>query len=501
MNHSLRILLGALLAFSLALPGWTVWAATWPESEDGAASAGFTEEGMEELDAAMRRIVADQDVAGMVWLLVRNGKVATFDHAGIARIDDDAPMTRDSLFRIYSMTKPVTGVALMMLHEEGLWEFDDPVSKHVPEFADLQLMVSYDDEGNAELAEPSRHPNMRELLNHSAGFGYGLSGQDPVNNAFRESRVLASSDLDQLIDRVAEIPILFEPGEEWYYSVAVDIQGYIVQKLSGMRFGEFLEQRMFLPLGMNDTRFYVQEQDRPRFAEVHNWDAERGALVQRPHRADRPSYLDPTRLESGGGGLVSSTHDYARFLQMLVNEGELEGVRILTPESVRIMRTNSLRDELLMGGGAERSRRTANRASSSCGVPAAVTRPASNTRTRSAAASSAARWVTATLVIWSRSAGRPASGPQHETTPGAPSAPGAGASARRPAPPPPATPTAPAGSGGVTACAADRARRRSSANAEPKTMAAFDLPAGHGAIRTWTSSPPLTAAGAITGPP
>lgn len=355
MNHLHRIPLGVLLALLLSLPGLTAWAASWPESEDGAASAGFAEEGMAELDAAMRKIVTDQDVAGMVWLLVRDGKVATFDHAGLARVDDDAPMDKDSLFRIYSMTKPVTGVALMMLHEEGLWEFDDPVSKHVPEFADLKLLVSYDEEGNVELAEPSRQPTMRELLNHSAGFGYGLSGQDPVNNAFRQSQVLASSDLDQLIDRIADIPLLYEPGEQWFYSVAVDIQGYIVQELSGMRFGEFLEQRMFLPLGMNDTRFYVREQDRPRFAEVHNWDEERGTLVQRPPRTDRPTYHDPNRLESGGGGLVSSTHDYARFLQMLVNEGELDGVRILSPESVRIMRTNSLRDELLMGGGPNRA--------------------------------------------------------------------------------------------------------------------------------------------------
>ncbi len=355
-NHLFRILSGVLLALLLSLPGLTVRADTaWPESEDGAASAGFTEQGMEELDAAMRRIVSDQDVAGMVWLLVRNGKVATFDHAGLARVDDDAPMTRDSLFRIYSMTKPVTGVALMMLHEEGLWEFDDPVSKHVPEFAGLKVMTSYDEEGNMELAEPSRQPTMRELLNHSAGFGYGLSGQDPVNNAFRETRALASNDLEELIVNIADIPLLYDPGEEWVYSIAVDIQGYIVQRLSGMRFGEFLEQRMFQPLGMNDTRFYVQEQDRSRFAEVHNWDEERGTLVQRPHRSDRPSYLDSNRLESGGGGLVSSTHDYARFLQMLVNEGELDGVRILTPESVRIMRTNSLRDELLMRGGADRA--------------------------------------------------------------------------------------------------------------------------------------------------
>ncbi len=327
----------------------------WPEAEAGAAAAGFTEEGIQALDAAMEKIVADRDVAGMVWLLAKDGQVATFETAGLARVDDQAPMQMDSLFRIYSMTKPVTGVALMMLHEQGLWDFDDPISKHVPELANLQIMSSYNDEGEMELISPAREPNMRELLNHSAGFGYGLGGNDPVNSKFRDTEVLASSDLDELIEKVSDIPLLFQPGEQWSYSVAVDIQGYIVQKLSGMSFGEFLEQNIFQPLAMLDTSFYVKPEDISRFAEVHNWDTERNRLVQRPHRTDRPSYLDPDRLESGGGGLVSSTHDYARFLQMLVNEGELDGQKILSPESVRIMRTNSLRDELDLRGTATRA--------------------------------------------------------------------------------------------------------------------------------------------------
>ena len=342
-------LLTAGFTFALGT-GISHGAETWPVEEAGAAAAGFSEQGIDALDAAMAKIVADQDVAGMVWLLARNGEVATFETAGLARVDDQAPMTMDSLFRIYSMTKPVTGVALMMLHEQGLWEFDDPVSKHAPELAGLQIMSSYNEDGNMELVAPTREPTMRELLNHSAGYGYGLSGNDPVNTAFRDLGVLASEDLDDLIAKVSEIPLLFEPGERWSYSISVDIQGYIVQRLSGMRFGDFLEQNIFAPLAMSDTRFFVKAEDVDRFAEVHNWDSERNRLVQRPHRSDRPSYLDPERLESGGGGLVSSTHDYARFLQMLVNEGELEGERLLTPESIRIMRTNSLRDDLNLRG-------------------------------------------------------------------------------------------------------------------------------------------------------
>ncbi len=352
-SRSKLIAMGLALTFSLGSVA-TFAADTWPIKEAGATAAGFTEEGIEALDAAMAKIVADQDVAGMVWLLARNGEVATFETAGLARVDDQAPMTLDSLFRIYSMTKPVTGVALMMLHEQGLWQFDDPVSKHVPELAGLRIMTRYDENGIKQLVSPSREPTMRELLNHSAGYGYGLSGDDPVNTAFRDLGVLASEDLDDLIAKVSEIPLLFEPGERWSYSIAVDIQGYIVQRLSGMRFGDYLEQNIFTPLAMGDTRFFVKAEDVNRFAEVHNWDSERNRLVQRPHRSDRPSYLDPERLESGGGGLVSSTHDYARFLQMLVNEGELDGERLLTPESIRIMRTNSLRDGLNLRGSLSR---------------------------------------------------------------------------------------------------------------------------------------------------
>lgn len=338
----------ASLAFSAGLAADT----DWPAREVGATAAGFSEEGIAALDAAMQKIVADQDVAGMVWLLAKDGQVATFETAGLASVDTNTPMTMDSLFRIYSMTKPVTGVALMILHEQGLWNFDDPVSKFVPELANLRIMQSYNEAGEMELVSPTRGPTMRELLNHSAGFGYGLSGDDPVNNAYRDTAVLASADLDELIAKVADIPLLFEPGEQWSYSIAVDIQGYIVEKLSGMPFGEFLAKNIFQPLGMSDTRFYVQAEDIGRFAEVHSWDTERSRLVQQPHRTDRPSYLDPERLESGGGGLVSSTHDYARFLQMLVNEGELDNARLLSPESIRIMRTNSLRDELNLRGTA-----------------------------------------------------------------------------------------------------------------------------------------------------
>lgn len=318
----------------------------WPQAADGAEAAGFTQAGIEELNSAMRKIVDDQDVAGMVWLLAKDGKVATFEAHGMASLDAQQAMNKDTLFRIYSMTKPITGVALMILHEQGKWDFDDPITKFVPELAGLQVMASYDDEGEVTLEPLQRPATMRELLNHTAGFGYGLGGRDPVNNAFRDKGVLAAADLDELIAKTSEIPLLYQPGEQWVYSVAVDIQGYIVQKLSGQKFGDFLQERIFQPLGMNDTRFYVLPEDKNRFAEVHNWDRDNNALAQMPQRDDRPGFHDPNRLESGGGGLVSSTHDYARFLQMLVNGGELDGKRIISEASVTTMRTNSLVNDM-----------------------------------------------------------------------------------------------------------------------------------------------------------
>lgn len=345
------IFAAALFAGLLSFTSTALADTSWPQQEDGAEAAGFSSEGIARLDEAMREIVRNQDVAGMVWMLGKDGKIATFESEGLARVDDQRAMDKDSLFRIYSMTKPVTGVALMMLFEQGHWKFDDPLSKFIPEFANLRVLSSYDDDGNYETEALERQPTMRELLNHTAGFAYGLFGNDPANTAFREQAVLASSDLDELIAKVKDIPLLAQPGEQWYYSIGVDIQGYIVEQITGMSFGDYLEQYIFAPLGMNDTRFYVQPEDKDRFAEVHYWDTERNRLAQQQPRTDRPSYHDADRLESGGGGLVSSTHDYARFIQMLVNEGELDGVRLLTPESVRIMRTDSLTGKENMRAG------------------------------------------------------------------------------------------------------------------------------------------------------
>jgi CubicO group peptidase (beta-lactamase class C family) len=333
--------------------------AAWPATAVAdTTTLGFTAEGLAALDARLAKSVADGDVAGMVYILGKGGEIAAFNAHGVQSGDPKtgAPITKDSMFRIYSMSKPITGVAMMQLFEQGKWAMEDPVSKHVPELAGLQVLTWKDGkpvmkDGKPVLAAASHEPTMKELMSHTAGFGYGLSGDDPVNNAFRDTGVLASANLEEMIGKIKDIPLIYDPGTRWYYSAAVDIQGYIVQKLSGQKFGEYLKQHIFTPLGMNDTSFFVTEANVPRFADVYHWDKDKSALVKNEDRPDRPGFTDPNRLESGGGGLVSTTHDYARFAQMFLNKGTLAGNTVIKPETVELMRTNAIGELRLYSDG------------------------------------------------------------------------------------------------------------------------------------------------------
>jgi len=326
----------------------------WPKAAIAdPSSAGVTRAGLDALDARMKQAVADGDTAGMTILLLRHGQVVDFKSFG--KQTPDAPMTNESLFRIYSMSKPITGVAMMQLYEQGKWKLDDPITKYAPELAGLKELTwgTGDNAGKAVmgadgkpvLATPKKPATMRQLMSHTAGFGYGLAGDDPVNKAFRDDRVLASKDLVEMMTKIAAIPLLYEPGTKWSYSVAVDIQGYIVQKLSGQKFGDYLKAHVTGPMGMTDTAFYVTPDRKPRFTDVFHWDRATSALVVNPSGAGRPgAFDDPARLESGGGGLVASTHDYARFCQMMLNKGEIAGKRLLKPETVKLMTENHIGD-------------------------------------------------------------------------------------------------------------------------------------------------------------
>lgn len=312
-------------------------------------AAGFDAARLKKLDAYMAKVVADGRVAGMTTLLARHGKIVSYNTYGAKSLATGAPMTKDTIFRIYSMTKPVTGVAMMILFEEGKWRLDDPVTKYVPEFSKLKVMTGTDAAGKPILAAPKRPPTMRELMSHTAGFGYGLQDRHPVDKMYRDKQVLSSNGLQQMITRTAEIPLMYEPGTSWYYSSAVDIQGYIVEKLSGQTLGQFMDQRIFTPLKMNDTGFTVPAADASRLAAVYVAD-QQGKIQEAKQLfgSDMPTYLTPPAMESGGGGLVSTTMDYARFAQMLANGGELDGARILSPASVEMMGTNVIPNSVLV---------------------------------------------------------------------------------------------------------------------------------------------------------
>jgi CubicO group peptidase (beta-lactamase class C family) len=313
----------------------------WPTPADVVPTAGFTAAGLAALDAKMREAVDKGQVAGVVTLLVRQGKVAAYRAHGVQSFESGTPMSADTLFRIYSMTKPIAGVAMMQLYERGLWKLDDPVTKYVPELANLKVHRGVDANGKAILVDAQRPATMRELMTHTAGLGYGLTGGNPVDDAFRDAAPQTKPDMKSMIDTIAALPLLAQPGERWAYSIAVDIQGLIVERLSGEKFGAYLNKHIFEPLRMDTTRFFLDERDRPRLAAVYQWSRESSKLALFPD-PERRGFFAADHVESGGGGLVSTMHDYARFCQMMLNRGELDGQRILKPESVALMTQNHI---------------------------------------------------------------------------------------------------------------------------------------------------------------
>ena len=224
---------------------------------------GFSSERLQRLDAAMQQKVDEKQFAGMVTILARHGKVVEFKTYGKKNLATGAPMDKDTIFRIYSMTKPVTGAAMMMLYEEGKWQPDDPISKYIPEFANLKVFKGVDNSGEPVLEDPVHPPTMLQLMTHTAGFTYG-SGSDLVDKMYHDQQVLHSATLQEMINKLAKLPLLYQPGTRWVYSISVDIQGYLVEKLSGKSLPDFMHERIFEPLGMKDTGFYVPKEKMDR---------------------------------------------------------------------------------------------------------------------------------------------------------------------------------------------------------------------------------------------
>jgi CubicO group peptidase (beta-lactamase class C family) len=301
-------------------------------------SVGMSSERLARLTTTMRQLVDGGQVSGVVTMVARDGRVVQFDAAGKRDLDSGAPMRKDTIFRIYSMTKPITGVAMMILFEQGKWQLNDPVSKHIPEFANLKVAKVNPASGAVTQVPPDHPMTMRELMSHSGGLTYGVFGTTAVDKMYTEATVFnPNQPMQAMIDKMAKQPLLFQPGERWHYSLSVDVQGYLVEKLSGQPFPEFLQQHIFGPLKMSDTAFFVPPEKMSRFASFYTYDKDH-KLVTHPS-AD---YTKMPALPSGGGGLVSTASDYMRFCQMLLNGGELDGERLLSPLTVKLMRTNTL---------------------------------------------------------------------------------------------------------------------------------------------------------------
>ena len=314
-------------------------------------TVGMSSARLARLDEVMKRRYVDSGyLPGALTYVYRKGHLAHTGMCGRMDIERDKPMREDAIFRIYSMTKPITAVALMMLVEEGLIGLDDDVDTHIPTWKNLGVYASrisslLPDTPPSFLTTPVLRPmKVIDLLTHTSGLTYGFMMRTAVDAAYRKAKVTdrqTGGGLPEMIDQLAQIPLDFSPGTAWNYSVSIDVLGYLVEKLSGMSFGEFLRRRLFEPLGMNDTAFWVPSGKTERFTSCYQPES-KGSGLKLQDDARESTYATPPKLESGGGGLVSTAYDYLRFCQMLLNQGQYNGKRLLSRKTIQLMSSDNL---------------------------------------------------------------------------------------------------------------------------------------------------------------
>ncbi len=315
-------------------------------------SVGLSSSRLKRLDEVMKRRYVDGGfLPGLLTYVYRKGQLVHTSLCGHMDIERDKKMREDAIFRIYSMSKPITAVALMMLVEEGLIGLDDTVATHIPAWSNLGVYASgvptllADSPPSFMTTPPARPMKVIDLATHTSGLTYGFMMRTAVDAAYRRAKVVdrqTEGGLRSMIDQLAQIPLDFSPGTAWNYSVAIDVLGYLVEKLSGMSFGEFLCTRVFEPLGMHDTAFYVPEDKTERFTSCYQAGDDGTGLKLQDDARESPVYAKPPKLESGGGGLVSTAHDYLRFCRMMLGGGALDGVQILSPKTVALFSLNYL---------------------------------------------------------------------------------------------------------------------------------------------------------------
>jgi CubicO group peptidase (beta-lactamase class C family) len=305
------------------------------------AEAGFNEAGLARLDAYIKNEIATNKIPGAIMMIQRQGKTVYFSSVGVRDPDTKEPMTPDTIFRIYSMSKPITTVAAMMLVEEGKLQLDEPLSKYIPAFANVKVGVEKKGEDGAMGLElvPARRPiTIQDLMRHTSGLTYGFFGEGLVKKAYVDAKLNAEDpDNAEFAERIAKLPLAYQPGTTWDYSQSTDILGRVIEVVSGKSLYQFEKERLLDPLGMKDTTFYVT-------------DPAKKSLVAEPFPNDRTignnSVMGDPRLaqkwESGGGGMVSTINDYSRFAQMILNGGTLEGRRYLSPKTIAYMGSNHI---------------------------------------------------------------------------------------------------------------------------------------------------------------
>jgi CubicO group peptidase (beta-lactamase class C family) len=292
------------------------------------------------IGSALTAMVSAGRAAGVSVLVWKDGREAYFGSAGYADREAKRPMTRDAIAQIYSMTKPVTGVALMQLWEQGKFGLDDPLSRYLPAFESMQVYAGKDAGGQPIYRAAARPITVRDIMRHTAGFAYG-AGDTPAHDAYVKASPLAlDHDLSEMGKRLAKVPLLFDPGTRWSYSIAVDVQALLVETLSGQTFADYARQHVLEPLRMRETAWRQPDERLPRLAVMYR--VKDGALIRDTDAAARDLNFRDNRLTGGGFGLASTIDDYMRLARMLLNGGELDGVRILKPSTVKLMSTDHL---------------------------------------------------------------------------------------------------------------------------------------------------------------
>lgn len=301
------------------------------------ASVGLNPKQLDHIAPHLDRYVDSGKLPGYLVMVARHGQPAYLRAHGLCDVENQKPVAEDTIFRIYSMTKPLTSVAIMQLYERGHFLLDNPVSRFIPAFKALRVYTA-GDATKFETRPATRQVTFRDLLTHTAGFAYGTSGNHAVDDMYRARKIFTGT-LGEMIEKLSDLPLLFDPGSQWSYSLATDILGYLVEVISGQTLDNYFAENILGPLGMEDTAFYVPEAKLARFAANYNYQEGGFRLIDSPTNS---TYRQPPTFLLGGGGLVSTVQDYFRFAQMLLNQGELDGVRILGRKTIELMTTNHM---------------------------------------------------------------------------------------------------------------------------------------------------------------